>query len=97
MEMSIAVVCGLLAVFAATPLSAANLRDDVEGYRIAHESQIVGQTRRTHAYQERARRTLRGSPQLRTRLQSAAERSEVSIRRQLSPGIGDTGAGSSAI
>jgi len=36
-------VCGLLAVFAATPLSAANLRDDVEGYRIAHESQIVGQ------------------------------------------------------
>ena len=34
--------CGLLAVFAATQVCAANLRD-VEGYRMAHESQIVGQ------------------------------------------------------
>ena len=35
--------CGLLAVFAAPQLFAANLRDHVEGYRITHESQIVGQ------------------------------------------------------
>lgn len=35
--------CGLVAIFAATQASAANLRDQIEGYRIAHESQIVGQ------------------------------------------------------
>jgi acetylornithine deacetylase/succinyl-diaminopimelate desuccinylase-like protein len=35
--------CGLLAAFAATQVCAANVRDYVEGYRIAHESQIVGQ------------------------------------------------------
>jgi acetylornithine deacetylase/succinyl-diaminopimelate desuccinylase-like protein len=34
---------GLFAIFAATQVSAANLRDDVANYRIAHESQIVGQ------------------------------------------------------
>jgi acetylornithine deacetylase/succinyl-diaminopimelate desuccinylase-like protein len=35
--------CGLVAIFAATQVSAANLRDRVEGYRLAHESQIVSQ------------------------------------------------------
>jgi acetylornithine deacetylase/succinyl-diaminopimelate desuccinylase-like protein len=33
----------LVAIFAVTQVSAADLRDRVEGYRIAHESQIVGQ------------------------------------------------------
>src|ERR1700679_3843271 len=43
MRCQLRAACGLLAVFAATQLSAANLRDHVEAYRIAHESQIVGQ------------------------------------------------------
>jgi acetylornithine deacetylase/succinyl-diaminopimelate desuccinylase-like protein len=34
---------GLFAALAATQVSAANLRDPVESYRIAHEAQIVGQ------------------------------------------------------
>ncbi len=35
--------CGLVGIFAAAQACAANLRDQIEGYRIAHESQIVGQ------------------------------------------------------
>jgi acetylornithine deacetylase/succinyl-diaminopimelate desuccinylase-like protein len=37
------VACGLVAIFTATPVSAANLRDQVNGYRSAHEAQIVEQ------------------------------------------------------
>jgi len=33
--------CGLVAIFAATQVNAAQLRDQVEGYRLAHEPQIV--------------------------------------------------------
>jgi acetylornithine deacetylase/succinyl-diaminopimelate desuccinylase-like protein len=43
MTHSFRAVCGLLVLFAATQASAANLREQVESYRITHESQIIDQ------------------------------------------------------
>jgi acetylornithine deacetylase/succinyl-diaminopimelate desuccinylase-like protein len=43
MRCPVSATCGLVAIFAATLASAANLRDQVERYRSAHESQIVAQ------------------------------------------------------
>jgi acetylornithine deacetylase/succinyl-diaminopimelate desuccinylase-like protein len=39
----ISTICGLVAIFATAQVCAASLRDQVERYRSAHESQIVGQ------------------------------------------------------
>jgi acetylornithine deacetylase/succinyl-diaminopimelate desuccinylase-like protein len=79
-------VCGPLALFAATQLAAANLRDHVEGYRIAHESQIVGQL------DELTRiRSVAAEP---AGLAAAADRLQTLLKergfqtRQLSPGTG---------
>src|SRR5580704_5439691 len=43
MRFPLEAACRLVAILAATQVCAADLRDHVEGYRIAHESQIVGQ------------------------------------------------------
>jgi acetylornithine deacetylase/succinyl-diaminopimelate desuccinylase-like protein len=43
MTHSLGAVCALVVVFAATQASAANVRDQVDAYRMAHESQIIGQ------------------------------------------------------
>jgi hypothetical protein len=41
MRYSFSAAYGLVAIFAATQVSAADLRGQVEGYRIAHEAQII--------------------------------------------------------
>jgi acetylornithine deacetylase/succinyl-diaminopimelate desuccinylase-like protein len=43
MRFPLEAACRLVVILAATQVCAADLRDHVEGYRIAHESQIVGQ------------------------------------------------------
>jgi acetylornithine deacetylase/succinyl-diaminopimelate desuccinylase-like protein len=78
--------CGLVAIFAAAQACAANLRDQIEGYRIAHESQIVGQL------DELIRiRSVAADP---PGLAAAADRLESLLKergfetKQLSPGTG---------
>ena len=43
MRYTLGAACGFVAMFAATLVCAANLQDQVQTYRIAHESEIVGQ------------------------------------------------------
>lgn len=86
MRFLVGAACGLVAIFAAAQACAANLRDQIEGYRIAHESQIVGQL------DELIRiRSVAADP---PGLAAAADRLESLLKergfetKQLSPGTG---------